>query len=337
MKPFDIFKRVVVVSAVLALMLTMPVLAQNGVVRGKVVDEAGNPIPDVAIRIEGMGVKRNYTVKTNADGDYIHIGVSIQGTYRVIAEKEGFQSDYAEGVKPGFSRDGEQGLVNFTLKSGESAKLAFEMTADEREAIKKKNEDARKRNQDLQSAFSLGVEAYNQDQYEVALENFLKASKTAPDEPNVWGNLARTQAKLRDFDGAIASYEKAITLNPEDTAFYQNVGSIYAAKGDAAKAKEYYEKAAEKAAATNPEAAGGAYYNMAVGYINAGKNADAKEALEKALSYDPNHADAHYQLALVMLGMNMIEESVGHLKKYLELDPNGQFAPVAKDLIASLK
>src|SRR5690606_28336044 len=101
--------------------------AQVGVIHGTVVDEQGNPIEDVLIRIEGMEVSRKYKVETNKDGEYLHAGVSLQGTYRVIAEKEGHRTAYVQGVPSGFACNAERGYADYPIYNRASPTSAFAM------------------------------------------------------------------------------------------------------------------------------------------------------------------------------------------------------------------
>ena len=103
--------------------------AQIGNIRGKVTDQEGTPLEDVLIKIEGIEVSRKYEVKTDAKGEYFHGGVSRQGTYRVIAEKDGFQRNYVEGLRPATDRRGDTGVADFVLTPGAAGRLAFELTS----------------------------------------------------------------------------------------------------------------------------------------------------------------------------------------------------------------
>ena len=314
--------------------------AQSGVVRGVVTDEEGKPIKDVLIRIEGMNVKRNYKVKTNKKGEFIHIGVNFQGLYRVVAEKEGYQGDFVEQLRPGFDRNDPGGVVDFTLKLGSSRKMTFEMSEKEISDAQKAVKDAEKtnaRNAALQTAFNAGVEAYNADQFELARQKFQEAAEAAPDEPIAWANLAQTHYRLQQYDKSIENYKKALELKPDDPSLLQNLGGAYASAGKSKESEEAYARAVELSAATDPSVAAASHYNMAVNYINGGDNAKARAALEKALEAAPDHAEAHYQLGIILLGAGEMEDSLAHLEKYLELDPSGPNAGVAKDLLASLK
>ena len=76
---------------------------------------------------------------------------------------------------------------------------------------------------------------------------------------------------------------------------------------------------------------------MGVTFINKGQNKQASEALKNAVVSDPTHAEAHYQLGIVLLGMNQIDGAINHLAEYAKLNPNGENAPVARDLVKQLK
>lgn len=316
-----------------------PVYAQLGFISGEIVDEAGKPVADVQIRIEGIDNPRKLKLKSDKKGKYLHAGVPIQGTYRVIAEKEGFTTEYVEGVRPGFTRDDERGVVNFTLRPGRSGPLTFEMSEAQRAEAARQAEEAKKQAEALEkvrAVFTQGVDAFNAGQYEQAAAAFEQAAQVDPGQAVIWANLASAYSKLKDYDKTIQAYSKAIELDPQNPGYLQNLGSAYAAKGDAEKARGLYEKAASIAAAVSPKDAATNYYNMGVTYINAGKNQEALEALKKAIEMDPSHAEAHYQLGLVQLGLGQMEDCLASLRKYLELTPSGPNADTARELLKSL-
>jgi Flp pilus assembly protein TadD len=327
----------ILISFVFAASLT-PVLGQLGTISGVVTDADGNPLKDVQIEIQGLTVKRTYKVKTKKDGKFIHAGVALQGSYRVIASLQGYQSDYAEGVRPSFGSD-ERGHVEFSLKKGAGGKLAFEYTDEELAKMAKDRENQEKRQQDfasMKATFDQGIAAYNEGRYEEALASFQQAAEKGEDQPAIWAYLGNSYQRLERLDEGIEAYQKAILLSPEDSALYQNLGNLYASKGNAEKANESYEKAAELSAAEDPSQAATTYYNMGVTHINSGKTQEAADALMKAIEIDPTYAEAYYQLGITLIGLNKLEDSIAQLKKYVEIAPTGQNAETAKALIEQL-
>lgn len=313
--------------------------AQVGTIRGEVTDEEGNALRDVEITIQGMDVRRNYTLKTNREGKYLHAGIPLQGVYRVVAQKEGFRPEYVENIRPGFGIDDARGEINFTLKPGQGGPLDFEMTDEQREQLRRQHEDRERRaaaHAELTEIFNQGVDHLNSGRFQEAADAFQQALAKDNEQPSIWANLGNAYHRLRQFDQAVEAYQKAVNLKPEEAGFHQNLGTIYADMGDLDKAREEYEKAASLSAMLNPREAAVNYFNMGVTFINAGRSNEAIEALEKAVKADPRMAEAYYQLGLTLLGANRIEEAVEQLKKYLEVAPNGPNAEVAKQLIDQL-
>lgn len=326
-------------AAIWGAILLSPAHAQVGRISGTVTDQDGKPIKDVQISIEGLEVKRNYTTKTNKEGKYIHAGVSLQGTYRVVAKKEGYAGDWAQGVKPTFG-GGEGAPVDFVLKPGDHTRpLGYELTDEQKAELIRQNEEAKKRQESMaavQEAFNQGLQAFNSGAYQTAADSFKQALEKDPKQPAVWAYLGESYDKLKNYPEAVAAYEKAIALSPNDAGLYQNLGNIHASQGDTEKAKVYYEKSAQLSAALDPKAAATTYYNMGVTYINSGQSEQAVEALRKAVAADDAHAEAHYQLGITLIGVNDLPGAVKHLKRYLELEPNGANAETAKALVEQL-
>ena len=101
----------------------------------------------------------------------------------------------------------------------------------------------------------------------------------------------------------------------------------------------------DKAAQLDPPGAGKYFYNMGALLVNGGQSEAAGEEFKKAIAADPTYADAQYQYGLYLAGKANADGSgkitappgtIEALQKYLELKPDGPFAPSAKELIAQL-
>lgn len=332
-------KRSLIPAFFVIIVLAGPLLAQVGRISGEVTDTEGRPLKDVVIRIETeeSDARRTYRVKTDEKGKYLHSGVYLQGIYRVIAEKEGYRTGYVRGVKPVF--DSDRNGVDFVLKPGEAGPTDFEMTAEEFEKLRREKAEADKRRAmlaEFQVNFEEGVEKFNSENYKEALTAFRKAAEIDSEQPVVWANIGESFARLKRYDEAIKAYEKALVLKPDDPAYLQNLGNIYAGKGDTDKAKELFEKSVGVAAQTDARAAAAAYYNLAVVYINNGQIKEAGDVLRKAVKTDDTHAEAHYQLGLIMLSSNETAGALKHFRRYLALAPTGPNAATVKELVANL-
>ena len=63
-----------------------PALAQS-VVRGKVIDAQGKPVPDATILFEATDANRKTQTKTDKNGDFLQVGLA-SGAYKVTASKD---------------------------------------------------------------------------------------------------------------------------------------------------------------------------------------------------------------------------------------------------------
>jgi tetratricopeptide (TPR) repeat protein len=102
------------------------------------------------------------------------------------------------------------------------------------------------------------------------------------------------------------------------------LATAYAKTGDKAKAKEFGSKAP-----ANPPA----LFNDAAKLINEGNDKEAEPLLKRACEADPAFAQAHYELGMVYVRTGNAAGAKEHLQKYLELEPSGKDAPVAKEML----
>lgn len=79
----------------------------------------------------------------------------------------------------------------------------------------------------------------------IALEKMDMSVKLQPDYSYRYASRAYIRSALKDLPGAIADYEKAIELDPEDAISYNNLGLIQEQLGYMSEAKEKFEIADE--------------------------------------------------------------------------------------------
>lgn len=63
----------------------------------------------------------------------------------------------------------------------------------------------------------------------------------------------------------------------------------------------------------------------------------ARRAFEMVLEKDPDHAAAHYHLAMTLIGLGKSDEAVAHLERYLDLAPEGAQAATARQMLEQLQ
>src|SRR5581483_320538 len=228
------------------------------------------------------------------------------------------------------------------------------MSEKDKAAYEKKKADqeaALKKNKELNDAFNQGVEAQNQKNFDVAVQQFEKASTLGPDQNVVWGRLADSYTSLagtktgaeqeQALTKAVAAYQKAIELKPDAPEYHNNYALALA------KQKKFDEAQAKltKAAALDPTQAGKYYYNLGAVLVNTGQNDAASAAFKKAIDAQPDYADAYVQYGITLMGkatvgadgkMVPVAGTAEAFNKYLELAPNGPQAETAKAMLQSI-
>src|SRR5262249_7070335 len=131
-------------------------------------------------------------------------------------------------------------------------------------------------------------------------------------------------------------------LKPDDPGAHNNFALALG------KAKKFPEMQAElkKAADLDPANGGKYYYNLGAMLVNSGQAQAAGEAFKKGIELTPTYADAYYQYGVTLIGQAKIDPASGKVtpvpgtveafQKYLELQPNGQWAGAAKEMLTSL-
>ena len=75
-------------ALLLALAAVAPLEAQIGTLRGKVVDEAGKPVPDAEVILDYQGEQKlSFTVKTNNNGEWVRAGLRAVGRWTISVRK----------------------------------------------------------------------------------------------------------------------------------------------------------------------------------------------------------------------------------------------------------
>ncbi len=348
-------------AALAASLLATSALAQTGSLRGKVVDENGQGVRDAMVFIERQGVRGNYKVKTNKRGNYFHAGLPL-GSYNVRLEIEGKVVDQIGNFRVQL---GEGKPLNFDLgeirQRQQSRQASGGPTKDDlaamTEAQRKEYEKALKarqqqisKNKKLNETFNAAMEAKRLKDYDTAAQAFREATEIDPEQDVIWGNLAETLSAMvstktgaerdRVAEEAIASYGQALALKP-DPAYHNNLGLLLVRLNRLEAGKTELEKAAE----LSPENAGTYYFNLGAVMVNTGNTQGAIEAFTKATEAQPDFANAYYQLATVLVGTAQMKEdgsiipaegTVEAYRKYLELEPAGQYAASAQAMVQSL-
>jgi tetratricopeptide (TPR) repeat protein len=347
-----------------------PVFAQaSGTVHGVAKDAQGNPIVDGIVVYTNTDNGQKYTLKTNKKGEYFSLGIA-GGSYTVTLYKN---ADDMKANKEIFHYGKYQvqladNQLDFDMKKqAEEAAKGQGLTP---EQLKQMQEAHEKQQKEVNTVKTLNEKilaastASKAGDFDTAISTLTEATQMDATRDIIWAQLGdayRASAakqtdraeKTKRYDEAVTDYQKAIDIKqkametkkgPDDpkqlAAYYNNLADASARGGKVDDAVKAYTQAAT----INPEGAAGYYYNIGAVLTNAGKVDDAIAAFDKTIAADPTRADAYYQKGVNMIGKATLQGdkmvappgTAEAFQKYLELQPNGPYADVAKQMLTSI-
>ena len=309
-------------SAAALLFFASVALAQVSALEGDVKGEDGAPLKGALVKIDRKDIKGHYQVKTDKKGHYFHTGLPL-GQYKITLEVDGKDVDTVDNVRTTL---GDPTPINFNMqeskqrsqslaKAAESGTLTKEqergMSAEQKAALEKaakEREQALSKNKALNDAFNQGMTAMQTKQYDAAIAAFEKANEVDPKQNVIWAQLAdayiQSSAQKTGADQQ-AALDKGLGAYTKALELKPDDAALHNNYALAlVKAKKIPEAQAElgKAAQIDPPNAGRYFYNLGAVLVNTGQNEAAGEAFKKAIDTDPNYADAQYQYGMYLLG-----------------------------------
>jgi len=348
-----------------------PLFAQaSGTVKGACKDVDGKPIVDGVVVYANQDNGQRYTLKTNKKGEYFSLGVAA-GSYNVTLYKT---ADDAKANKELFHFNKfqvtlDENTLDFDMKKqAEEAAKGQGLTPEQVKQMQEAQEKAKRENNTIKALnekIGASSTAMKAGDFDTAISTLSEATQMDATRDVIWALLAdayrgsavkqtdpaekskRLQEAVSDYQKAIDIKQKAMetgTKKPEDikqlAGYYNNMGDAASRSGKIDDAVKAYSQAAQ----LNPEGAAGYYYNVGAVLTNAGKVDDAIAAFDKCIAADPTKADAYYQKGVNLIGKATLQGdkmvaptgTAEAFRKYLELQPTGPYADVAKQMLASI-
>jgi tetratricopeptide (TPR) repeat protein len=345
----------------------------TGAVKGVCRDGDGNPIADAVVLYANQDNGQKFSLKTNKKGEYFSLGVTT-GKYNITLYKNaddakaGKELFHLNNVSISGGDNADENAHDFDLKKEAAAQAkGAGMTPEQLKARQAEVEKVTKENTTIKSLNEKLVAAntaMKAGDYDTAITTLTQATQMDANRDIIWANLAdaergsapkqtdptekkaRLQAAVDDYQKAIDIRQKAMESkkSPDDAKqlaiFYNNMADAQNKSGKVDDAVKSYTQAIQ----LNPEGASGYYYNIGAVLTNAGKIDDAIAAFDKCIAADPTRADAYYQKGVNLIGKATLQGdkmvapagTAEAFNKYLELAPTGQYADVAKQMLASI-
>lgn len=297
-----------VVAALTLAAVPGPAVAQMelGVIKGRIVDEAGTPLPGVTIRLVNTERGREVTITTDKDGRFYRRGLQA-GEYALKVDHAGFQPiDDRIRLVAGTDRN-----FDFTLAKAAAAGS---------------------------KEFQEGVAAYNAKDFAQAAAKFEAAIAGSPTVAPLYVNLALAYFQLKRTAEAIGALEKAASLAPADAAIQFQLGSAYVDT-------QAYDKAVTALRAglagasdlTRDAMAADATATLGAVYFAQGKVAEAEAEFQRVLAARPDNAAALLGAGKVHFSRNDTARALELFERVVTAHPGTPEAAQAATFVRELK
>jgi tetratricopeptide (TPR) repeat protein len=153
--------------------------------------------------------------------------------------------------------------------------------------------------------------------FSAARADLLAAREIAPNQPDIYNNLAGLSLAEEKPEEALAAYENALSIDSTNFAALGGVINVYARLKQTDKAHARIDKAL----AANPNNASLHFLKAQIYGVE--QNAQGAQAeLTKALELDPNYINAYYSLAALFISSQQEEKAIEAYRKVLERKPD---------------
>src|SRR5215469_6013457 len=287
-------------AAILCAVLSVPLLAQTGSVRGTCRDAQGQPIVGAEVVWQNTDNGRTTKLKTNKKGEYFSLGIE-PGTYTVTLNQNGKVLDNMKGIRVDLDevthdidlKQIQQDNIQQTAKArGVSTEEVKKQQAAAAEA-EKYNANIKAVNEKLLAATNLTkAQPPNYDQ---AISTLNEATQMAPDQDVVWYRLGATylQSATAQTDKAEQTKRNTEAYNDLHKAIdlYKQRTGTAAPAGGAPQGSAPAQKPASPA--DNMKLA--TYYdNLGAAAAHIGKTDEAVNSYAQAAQLDPTRSGDYY-------------------------------------------
>lgn len=162
---------------------------------------------------------------------------------------------------------------------------------------------------------SLAVDAFHRGRWKDAAAAYGRLIELVPDSALFHSNAGAALLELREPQLALAYLRKAADLNPDAANIQYNLGSTLLELEDRGA-----QAALERTVALDPNHVD-AHVNLALVYEKLGRLELAEATLRRALALRPDHGEAHGNLGTLLRQRRALPESLAHFRRAMELRP----------------
>lgn len=169
-----------------------------------------------------------------------------------------------------------------------------------------------------------------QGNHRQALEEYLAAAETEPENPAWQAGIGDAYVKLGDLIAALTAYQRAVELAPDETRYWRLL-AVFCAE-NSVYVEEIGLPAAQQAVTLAPDDPF-ALDTLGYLYFSSGRYASAGENLLRAIEIAPEHFSAHIHLAMNYLAQGNRAAAFNSLTYVRDADSSGIYRETAMRLL----
>jgi len=322
--------RAFVVGTAMAAFLSVaaPAFAQKGTLKGYIIQENGDPAPQVRVNFVSVDDPNKKTsALTDRFGQFYKSGLDA-GLWNLEAERFGKIARFHRvTVKPDEVRE----IANMVLRDPSAPPVVEESTVTADEAAARNARLA-----ELKILFAQAEASVTKGDFADALAKLTEVAGEVEKCAACYARMGDVYRRQGDMEAAEKAFKQAIEFDPALPDPYSALAALYNEQKRYDEATAMGAKATELSGSTG-SGDGTAAYNQGVILWNQNKFAEAGEAFDKARKADPKMAEAHFRFAIAMFNQGKLADAKEPLETYLKLEPNGDHAAEAKALLDAIK
>ncbi|NCR16547.1 MAG: tetratricopeptide repeat protein [Microcystis aeruginosa LL13-03] len=154
-------------------------------------------------------------------------------------------------------------------------------------------------------------------EYEQAIASYDRALEIKPDFHEAWNNRGNALGNLGRYEQAIASYDQALEIKPDKHEAWYNRGVALDDLGRYEEAIASYDQALE----IKPDKHE-AWTNRGIALVNLGRYEEALASYDQALEIKPDFHQAWYNRGVALGNLGRYEEAIASYDQALEIKPD---------------
>jgi tetratricopeptide (TPR) repeat protein len=275
---------------------------------GRVLAPDGTPLAGATVKLDNPGRGGGPTITTDKKGKWAYLGL-VAGTWNIDVGADGYATK-----KVSIDLAGESVRINpieVRLERAGPPPTAPEVL----EAVKKADE------------------AYKAGRFGEAQAEYEKILALRPDlATTIHQQMGFSLIQLKKYPEALEHLQKVLDADPSSTQIRAIMAQAALEGGLIDRGLELL-KGVDDASIKEPDV----FFNIGVNLINANRPDDAVVYFGKAVALDPAYADGYFRRGLAHLQRNRSTEAKADLRKFVELQPTGPQADLARKALEQIR